>query len=240
MNLTIDAHVATLRFDRPEQHNRIRPQDLDDLAWRLREIEENHDVWVLILASTGPVFSAGFDVGSIAVGAPQRFEEVADMLAGVRVPSIAAIQGPVHGGAGDLALACDFRIGVDAVTLVVPPVRLGIPYYPSGIERFIQRVGVNAAKRILLLGEKLHAEQLLRMGYLDEVVAADRLEGRARELAAALSEGAPLAVEAMKQQLRRFDREAGERAMGICLASEDHKEALAAFREKRRPDFQRR
>lgn len=237
MNLTIDGHIATLRFDRPAERNKIRPEDLDELAWRLREVEQNRDVRALILASSGAVFSAGFDVESIAAGAPQRFEEVADMLAGVRVPSIAAIQGPVYGGAGDLALACDFRIGVDAVTLMIPAARLGIPYYPSGIERFLTRVGMNAAKRIFLLCQTVDASELLRIGFLDELVPADMLEDRARELAGELASAAPLAVQAMKQQLRRFDRAVAEQAVGICLASADHKEGLAAFRERRRPRF---
>lgn len=237
MNLTIDGHIATIRFARPDEHNRIRPEDLDALAWRLREVEENSDVRVLILASSGKTFSAGFDVASIAPGAPQRFEEVADRLAATRVPSIAAIQGSVYGGAVDLALACDFRIGTEAVELMVPAARLGIPYYPSGIERLIARLGVNAAKRILLLCEKMNARTLHEIGYLDEIVAPDVLESRAIELAEIIAGIAPMAAEAIKHQLRHFDRAVAERAVGLCLASEDHQEGLTAFREKRPPRF---
>jgi enoyl-CoA hydratase/carnithine racemase len=237
MNLTIDGHIATIRFARPAEHNRIRPEDLDALAWRLREVEENRDIRALILASSGKTFSAGFDVASIAAGAPQRFEEISDRLAATRVPSIAAIQGGVYGGAVDLALACDFRIGTTAVELMVPAARLGIPYYPSGIERLITRLGVNAAKRILLLCEKLDAQALREIGYLDQIVPLDRLEPRAKELALILAGIAPMAAEAIKHQLRRFDRALAERAVGLCLASEDHQEGLAAFREKRTPNF---
>src|SRR5580698_10082471 len=101
MNLTVDGPIATLRFTRPEDHNRIRSEDLETLAWRLREVEENREIRALILASSGKTFSAGYDIGSIAAGAPQRFEEVADLLAATRVPSGAAIQGGIYGGAAD-------------------------------------------------------------------------------------------------------------------------------------------
>jgi enoyl-CoA hydratase/carnithine racemase len=237
MILTVDGPIATLRFACPEDHNRIRPDDLETLAWRLREVEENREIRALILASSGKTFSAGYDIASIAAGAPQRFEEVADLLAATRVPSIAAIQGGVYGGAADLALACDFRIGTEAVELMVPAARLGIPYYPSGIERMTTRLGVNAAKRILLLCEKLDAQTLIEIGYLDEIVPADTLEARAADLAQKLANVAPMAAEAIKHQLRHFDRPVAERAIGLCLASEDHKEGVAAFLEKRAPTF---
>ncbi len=245
MNLIIDGPVATIRFSRPEAHNRIEPADLDKLEAHLQAVEERREIRVLILASTGKTFSAGFHLGAIGEGAPGRFEAAADRLARCRTPSIAALQGSVYGGAADLALACDFRIGVESVELMVPPVRLGIPYYASGVERFATRLTPGAAKRIFLAGETLNARELFNIGYLDEIVAADALEARVAKLAEVLASGAPLAMEAMKRMLNdaacsRLDRSAASKSMRECLASEDHKEGLAAMLEKRLPDFRGR
>jgi enoyl-CoA hydratase len=235
MIFSIDGPVATLRFNRPEEHNRIEPADLDELARHIAAVNENRELRVLILASTGKTFSSGFHLGAIAAGAPQRFEQVADALASCRVPSIAAIQGSVYGGAADLALACDFRIGAEHIELMVPAVRLGIPYYPSAIERFTNRVTPNAVKRILLLCEKLNAKELLDCGYLDQLTA--NVDARAAEMAASLGALAPMAAQAIKAQLNRFDRISAAQAVRACLASHDHKEGLAAWMEKRTARF---
>lgn len=237
MILSIDGHVATVRFNRPEQHNRIEPADLDTLIDHVAAVNENRDVRALILASTGKTFSSGFHLGAIASGAPQRFEEAADALANCRVPTIAAIQGSVYGGAVDLALACDFRVGADHIELMLPAIRLGIPYYPSAIERLKARLTPGAAKRILMLAQKLSARELVDCGYLDEMVAADQVEARASELAERLASMAPAALQAVKAQLNRFDREQAAEAVRACLASEDHKEGLKAWMEKRTPRF---
>ena len=237
MIFSIDGDVATIRLNRPEEHNRIAPADLDELAEHIATVNENRDLRVLILASTGKTFSSGFHLGAIEAGAPQRFEQVADALASCRVPSIAAIQGNVYGGAADLALACDFRIGAGHIEMMVPAVRLGIPYYPSAIERFVNRVTPNAVKRILLLCEKLNAKELLDCGYLDEIVAGGKLDARVAELAASLAALAPMAAQAIKAQLNRFDRASANEAVKSCLASQDHKEGLAARMEKRTARF---
>jgi enoyl-CoA hydratase len=238
MILSIDAHVATVRFNRPQEHNRIEPADLDTLASHIAEVNANRDVRVLMIASTGKTFSSGFHLGAIGAGAPQRFEQVADAVACCRVPTIAVLQGSVYGGAADLALACDFRLGADHVELMIPAVRLGIPYYPSAVERFSKRVTPAAAKRILLLCDKLNARELLACGYLDELVPSAQLEDRARELAAHIASLAPLAVQSIKAQLNHFDRRTAEESVRACLASADHKEGLAAWIEKRTARFE--
>src|SRR6202012_451643 len=102
--------------------------------------------------------------------------EPPNSLAMCRVPSIAALQGGVFGGAADLALACDFRIGVEGIDLMVPAARLGIPYYPSGVKRFVTRLGISAAKRILLSCEKFDSRALLEAGFLDVIVLKEDLD----------------------------------------------------------------
>jgi enoyl-CoA hydratase len=237
-----DGALATVRLNRPEDHNRITPQDLDELAAHLGSVDADREIRALVLASSGKTFSAGFHIGEIATGAHQRFESTADALAHCRVPTIAALQGNVYGGAADLALACDFRIGVETMELMVPPARLGIPYYSSGIERFVTRLAPGAARRILLAAETFHARELAAIGFLDEVTTHEQLESRVAALAAKLAAHAPLAMEAMKRILNsvecgQLDRASAARAIENCLVSDDHREALAAWNEKRAPLF---
>ncbi len=235
MIYSVDGHVARLRLNRPAEHNRIEPEDLDLLISQVAQVNADRNVRVLILESTGKTFSSGFHLGAIGHGAPQRFEEAADALAWCRVPTIAAIQGNVYGGAADLALACDFRIGAPGIELMVPAVKLVIPYYPSAIERFLNRLGPQAVKRILILCDRVNAQQLLDWSYLDEIT--EDVCARATALAAQLESLAPLAVQAIKAQLNRFDRASASEALKACLASDDHKEGLAAWTEKRTARF---
>ena len=240
--LEIDGHVATIRLNRADEHNRIHPEDLDTVSTHLRAIELEHGVRVLILKSTGKTFSSGFHLGAIGSTSPQKFENTADALANCRVPSIAALQGGVFGGAADLALACDFRIGVEGIELMVPAARLGVPYYPSGVERFVTRLGMSAAKRILLSCEKLDARALLEAGFLDVIVLKEDLDASVAELASTLAAQAPMATQALKKMLNeaavaRLDRHAAAKLVTACLDSAEHKEGLAAWIEKRKPDF---
>ena len=238
MILTIDGHVATIRLNRPQEHNRIEPADLDTMIGHVVEVNANRDVRVVVLASTGRTFSSGFHLGAIGAGAPLRFQEAADALASARAVTIAALQGNVHGGAVDLALCCDFRIGVEGMTAMVPAVKLGIPYYPSAVERFRQRVLPATAKRILILCEKVGWAELVASGYLDEALERERLDARVAELAAQIAGLAPMAAQALKAQFHRFDRGSAEEAVRRCLASADHREGLAAWMEKRTARFE--
>lgn len=241
--LEINGHIATISLNRAEDHNRIHPEDLDALSAHLRAIEQEPAVRALILKSSGKTFSSGFHLGAIAATAPEKFEQTADALANCRMPSICALQGGVFGGAADLALACDFRIGVEGIELMVPAARLGIPYYASGVERFVTRLGVSAAKRILLSCEKLDARELLAAGFLDVIVLKEDLEASVAELATTLAAQAPIATQGLKKMLNqaalsRLDRDAARKLAAVCLESAEHKEALAAWIEKRKPAFQ--
>jgi enoyl-CoA hydratase/carnithine racemase len=158
------------------------------------------------------------------------------------VPTIAALQGSVYGGATDLALACDFRIGVEGMRMLMPAARLGIVYYPAGIERYVSRLGVAAAKRLFLTAEPLEAAEMRRIGYLDEIVPADELAARVDGLAATLAANAPLALAGLKRAINevaagRLDHDALAAARARSAASDDHAEALKAWSEKRSPVF---
>jgi len=204
-----------------------------------------------VLTGTGKSFSSGFHIGAFAdrlagkdVGNEDRdaFERMVDRLEVLRVPTIAALNGSVYGGATDLALACDFRIGVEGMRLLMPAARLGIVYYASGIRRYVTRLGVAAAKKLFLTAQPIDAAEMLRIGYLDDVVAADDLISRAEAFAATLAANAPLAVDGLKHAINKtavgaLDRDALGAVRALCAESRDHAEGVKAWTEKRAPVF---
>lgn len=247
--LTLDADGrATITLQRPRHLNRLHREDLLALHGHFRRVAAQPDVRVLVLTGSGRAFCAGFHLGELeasdrsAGGDPQLFEHTVDALEALPVPTIARLNGGVFGGATDLALACDFRIGVEGMALRMPAARLGLHYYPSGLRRYVSRLGLAAAKRLFLLAETVSAAKLLRLGYLDALVPEERLDAEVDAMAAALAAGAPLAVRGMKQSLNEvargeFDLRRLREREALCAASEDLREGLAAFAARREPVF---
>jgi enoyl-CoA hydratase len=253
--VTIAEGRATIRLNRPREHNRIEPDDLALLRETFTRIDDDPRVRVLVLTGTGKSFSSGYHIGALverhatkrdgAEPGSDAFERVVDRLEALRVPTIAALNGGVYGGSTDLALACDFRIGVDGMKLLMPAARLGIVYYPSGIERYVTRLGVAAAKKLFLTAQPIDTDEMLHIGYLDACVPAGELMAKVDALAETLAANAPLALAGLKRAINeiaggRLDRAALAAARAGCAASEDHAEALKAWGEKRTPLFRGR
>jgi enoyl-CoA hydratase len=241
--LRLEGARATLTLRRPRHHNRLEPPDLDEMLRLLREVETAPGLRVLVLTGTGPSFSSGFHIGAFGQGgSATTLEAVVEALERLRLPTICALNGSVYGGATDLALACDFRIGIEGMRLVMPAARLGLHYYPSGMRRFVGRLGLKAAKRLFLLAEPMDTASLLDCGYLDEAVPAEALAARVDALANQLAEHAPLAVQGMKLALNDIARgtadDAAIAARAAAVAeSEDFAEGRRAWAEKRPPRF---
>ena len=240
--LSIAGTVATVTLRRPDEANRLGPDDLAALADHFATINADAGVRVLRLHSTGNYFCSGYDIGSLAGARAIEFEDVANALEEVRAVTIAVLQGGVYGGATDLALACDFRIGTPAVDMFMPAARLGLHYYPRGLQRYVSRLGVDAAKRLFLTAEKLPADAMKAIGFLTQLVAADELAGAADRLTETLASMAPIALLGMKKHLNdiargTFDLHAARADMARAAASADMREGRAAWAEKRAPRF---
>ena len=252
-SLAMEGFRATIRLNRPRHMNRIEPDDIPALMRLLDEADANPAVRVLVLTGSGRAFSAGYHLGDLAeqtegggsdAGVPS-FEALTNRLERCRVPTICRLNGGVYGGSTDLALACDFRIGHDGVEMFMPAGRLGVHYYEAGMRRYVSRLGLNAAKRLFLTAERLGAAEMLRIGYLTEAAPAEELDARVGALAGRIAAMAPLAVQGMKRALDEIARGeldvvALEARSAACNESEDLKEGLRAFKEKREPVFQGR
>jgi enoyl-CoA hydratase len=249
--LEIDGARATIRLNRPRHLNRLQPDDLDALLDLFDRIEADPALRVLVLTGTGRAFSAGYDLGSIAEragSAPEQetagsaFEVVVNRLEDLALPTICRLNGGVYGGSTDLALACDFRIGLDSCEMFMPAARLGLHYYKSGIKRYVSRLGADNAKKLFLTAQKIDAAEMLRIGYLTAMVPAEAFDQEVDRLATILAGNAPVAMRGMKRAINEFahgalDEEAADQRARDSMRSAEIKEGIKAFAEKRPPKF---
>lgn len=242
--LNVTGAVARITLRRPRQANRLAVDDLDTLRAQLAEVDANAAVRVLVLAGEGRHFCAGFDLGALgSVDAGARFGELADALEAARPITIARLHGGAYGGAADLALACDFRLGGPAVEMFVPAARIGLHFYGGGLQRFVTRLGLATAKQVLLAGRTFDAPALLGCGYLDQLLPdVDALDAAVQALTDELLAMAPLALLPMKQHLNALAAgrlDAGQLAADIRRArdSADLVEGQAAWAGKRPAQF---
>jgi enoyl-CoA hydratase len=249
--LILDGARATIRLNRPKHLNRLQPDDLEALLNLFDRLEADPAIRVLVLTGTGRAFSAGYDLNSVAersTSAPEgqtagsAFEVVANRLEDLSMPTICRLNGGVYGGSTDLALACDFRIGVDSAEMFMPAARLGLHYYTSGIRRYVSRLGADNAKKLFLTAQKIEASEMLRIGYLTAVVPAESLDEEVDRLATILAGNAPAAMRGMKRAINEFsrgqlDQEAADQRARDSMRGDEIKEGIKAFSEKRPPKF---
>ncbi|KZX55018.1 3-hydroxybutyryl-CoA dehydratase [Halioglobus sp. HI00S01] len=242
---TRHGHVAQLTLNKPEKHNSLGQQELEAIQHHLKEVASDRDVRVLVVTGAGEkTFCAGAALNELGAGkiSGDHFQATTDMLAQLPIPTIASLNGNVFGGGVELALSCDFRIGVEGSRMRVPAAAIGLCYPISGINRFVERLGVNLAKRILVASETFTAAQMLDVGFLDHLVTSEGRAEKTSALAEHIAGLAPLAVRAMKDILQQaagqgIDPEAANVLSHLCLESDDLQEGFAAQREKRKPVF---
>jgi len=246
--LDVHDHVARITLNRPDRHNALEAEDIALFRSSLATVEADLDIRVLIVTGSGPqTFCAGASLKQINTGKMSGavFETLTDDLASVRVPTICAINGGVYGGGAEIALSCDFRIGVTTTRLSVPAARLGICYPVGGLRRYVERLGLDTARRILVANEELNAEQMLELGFLHRLVPRADLEEETDTMARKLAGHAPLAVQGMKRILGeiasgRLEEGRARETVEACMASDDLQEGLRAQRAGQEPRFRGR
>ncbi len=228
---------ATITLCRPAEHNRIDPEDLCVLMDQFERVSKEASVRVLVVTGAGEkTFSSGYTIGAIRDSLDDRFERMLDTLEALPLPVICALNGNAYGGATDLALCCDFRIGVRGSRMFMPAAKFGLHYYPGGIRRYVTRLGVGAAKKLFLTAQTIDAEEMLRIGFLTELVDRADLEEAIERYAKAIEECEPRVVASMKRDLDqvadgRSDLPAQRGAYAASLRSEELARRLAARSE---------
>ena len=247
-----EAGVATVTLNRPDVLNAIDEAMLEALVAALREVAAGDDRAV-VLAGAGRGFCAGADQGEMVPREAAEWERIVEryldpvrLIAAIDAPVIARLHGDAVGGGLGLAMACDMRIAAAGARLCAPFVRIGLAGCDMSAGYFLPRlVGLGRATELMMTGRFVDAEEAERIGLVNRCVAAGELDATVAELAGALADGPPRALAFTKRAIRRsldsaieaeFDYEVFAQVQ--CLQTADHREGVAAFKERRRPRFE--
>ena len=245
--------VARLTISNPDKRNALDHEILDAITATLPKLDRGIDFRCLVITGADPVFSAGYDIGSIPAESFERdaealvahpFPAALAALDAFPWPTIAALNGHCLGGGLELALACDLRIAASTAKLGMPPAKLGLIYGHTGIRRFIETIGAARTRELFFTGRNLEASEALSIGLVNAVVESDRVEAASLEMAAGIASNAPLSMRGNKKTIETLlanpvlseeqERELVE-LRESCFSSEDFLEGITAFGEKRRP-----
>jgi enoyl-CoA hydratase/carnithine racemase len=245
--------VARLTIANPERRGALDHELLDALADHARTL----DARCLVIRGSGPVFSAGYDIGNLE---GREFEEAAERLVAhpfhdaiealeaFENPVVAQLNGHAIGGGLELALTCDIRIAARGIKVGMPPAKLGLIYSHTGLRKFVEVCGIANTAELFYVGRNVDADRAERMGLVNQVVEPDELERHTLGLAAEIAGNAPLSVAGNKRILRvlreqplpeEVERELVE-LRESCFRTEDFREGVRAFAEKRRPRWKGR
>jgi enoyl-CoA hydratase/carnithine racemase len=244
-------HVVTLTLDRPEAMNAMSGALLDALWAEVERVMVRREVRALILAGSERAFSAGADLKERAGMTPEqtrtflrKIRGIMDLVERVPMPTIAAIEGVAFGGGCELALSCDLRVLGKAAKIGLTECSLGIIPGAGGTQRLPRLIGPSRAKELIFTARRLTADEALGFGLCNHVVDAGQALAKAKSIGQEIAKCAPIAVEAAKAAI---DGGIGvgisegllleQRAYEITLTTEDRREALKAFAEKRAPVF---
>ena len=240
--------LARLTISNPERRGALDHELLDALADAVRSLEAR----CLVIRGTGPVFSAGYDIGDLEEPEFERsasqlvahpFHAAIEALEAYAYLVVAQINGHAIGGGLELALTCDIRVAARGIRMGMPPAKLGLIYSHTGLRKFIDVCGVAGTAELFYVGRNVDTERAERMGLVNLVIEPEDLDARTLELASEIAGNAPLSLAGNKRVIRTLlnrplapevERELIE-LRESCFRSEDFREGVRAFGEKRKP-----
>jgi len=253
---TKEQGIARITINRPEARNALNTTVRQEIKDAIKDIEEDKDIRVAIITGAGDkAFISGADITDLEKMNSIGIEEFACTLGqqlytdieNLRVPVIARINGFCLGGGCELAMACDIRVASENARFGQPEVNIGIFPGGGGTQRLPRLVGWGRAKELIYTGRIIDAAEAERIGLVDKVVPLDKLDETVNQLAETIASKSPLIISLVKKAINRgmyTDLAAGlsyeKGNFSLCFATEDHKEGIAAFLEKRKPEFKGR
>jgi enoyl-CoA hydratase len=247
-----DGAVAVVLLNRPDQLNALSDELMEALIRALVDLDRDDDVRCIVLGGSERVFAAGADIAELAKSSTidlyyQRRVERWDEIAGLRTPLVAAVSGYCLGGGCELAMTCDLIVASETAQFGQPETGVGVIPGAGGTQRLTRAVGKALAMDVILSGRFLSADEALRAGLVARLVAREAWLDEAKRVARAIAEKAPVATRLAKEAVDRaydstltFGLEHERRLLYLAFASEDAKEGLNAFLEKRKPEFKGR
>jgi enoyl-CoA hydratase len=247
-----DGAVAVVLLNRPDQLNALSDELMEALIRALVDLDRDEDVRCIVLGGSERVFAAGADIAELAKSSTidlyyQRRVERWDEIAGLRTPLVAAVSGYCLGGGCELAMTCDLIVASETAQFGQPETGVGVIPGAGGTQRLTRAVGKALAMDVILSGRFLSADEALRAGLVARLVAREAWLDEAKRVARAIAEKAPVATRLAKEAVDRaydstltFGLEHERRLLYLAFASEDAKEGLNAFLEKRKPEFKGR
>lgn len=251
ITITHKGAIGIITLNRPDALNALNDQLITDLTLAIDMVRQDDKVRVIILTGGEKVFAAGGDIKAmLACGTWEAkkyvdpIHKVFNLIADVPKPTIAAISGFALGGGVELSLTCDFRIAAQNAKFGFPEINLGIFPAAGGSQRLPRLIGMSKAKELMFIGDTIDAETALGIGLVNRVVPREDLMEASLQLAEKLAAKPPLALRNLKESLHNvfdLDLHMGlkmeQEIMGSLFATEDQKEGMRAFIEKRKPDF---